>query len=148
MRLTSFMKSAIMGIALVGGIVTATVGLQSLHLVRAAPSYNTAPAPLYAKNSHGQTYGSDAHATSLASEPDLILTQGTNGKIGYLRKSELFGTMPKTPQQAVAMNAQAQVAKKVPLYASNGTTIIGTFIIGPAKVQLLHSRPTVPLSHR
>lgn len=144
MSLTSFMKPAIVGIALAGGVLTATAGLQGLHLVHAAPSYNTAPAPLYARNSHGQTYGSDAHATSLASEPDLILAQGTNGRVGYLRKSEIFGKMPKTPQQAVAMNAQAQISRKVPLYASNGTTIIGTFIVGPAKVQLTHTRSTLP----
>ena len=88
------------------------------------------PAPAFPRNASGQTYGSDLYATSLATEPDLVLAQCVGGSTGYVRAVDLNGKMPKTPQEAVAMDSLGP--RSIPCYASNGKTIIGTFIIGGA----------------
>ncbi|KYP82070.1 hypothetical protein [Ferroacidibacillus organovorans] len=88
----------------------------------------------FPKNQNGQTYGSDMYSTSLATEPDLILTQGVDANghpiIGYVLKQDEFLPMPKTPAEAVAMDRKPGSVRKIPLYAVNGKTVIGTFSIG------------------
>lgn len=140
----SLIKPITLSVALIGGVLVGAVGTHGFHFAQAATSYNTGPSPVYPTNSNGQTYGSDEHATSMATEPDLILAQGTNGKTGYVLKSDLFGHLPQNPQQAVAMDAQAEQSHTIPLYASNGTTVIGTFKVGPAQVTMIHSPTALP----
>ena len=131
-------QAIVVVVALAGGVGIGMVGVNFAH---AGTPSRPGPAKPFAVNANGQTYGSDAQSTSLATEPDLILAQGTNGKIGYVRKSDLFGVMPRTPQAAVAGENPngVQPVRAIPLYASDGTTVIGTFIVGGGHVQLIQS---------
>jgi hypothetical protein len=86
--------------------------------------------PTFPKNQNGQTYGSAMNVTSVSQLPDLIKAQGTNGQVGYVRAADLLGTPPKSPQEAVAQNSKFQVAQLIPLYSSDGKTVIGSFKMG------------------
>lgn len=84
----------------------------------------------YPTNENGQTYGPDMGGVNPGElgAPDLILAKGENGIIGYAKKVELDGPMPKTPEEALKLNNLPPRA--VPLYAVDGETIIGNFWIG------------------
>jgi len=60
-------------------------------------------APNYPKNEKGQTYGSAGDAISSETEPDLISAVGIDGTMGYVLKKDLEGEMPKTPEEALAI---------------------------------------------
>ena len=107
---------------LVGGALTGTI------VFGHAKSYYSAPPPAYRVNASGQTYGSGAGVSKISQEPDLMRAVGTNGKVGYVYSSELNGPQPKTPQQAVALDSRGP--RTIPLYASDGKTVIGSFVIG------------------
>lgn len=95
--------------------------------------------PVYQVNANGETYGGidrylgpDNHVF-----PDLVATVGTNGEKGYVRESEMDGVQPNNPEEAVlyskvneAARAKAEAegrayVRYVPLYESDGVTIIG-----------------------
>ena len=87
----------------------------------------------YLTTAHGQTYGPDLGPSnpgqaSTYHGPKLVWVQATNGKSGYVYAAQLNGPIPKSPQQAIAMNAQ--YPRTIPVYARNGTTVIGKFVIG------------------
>lgn len=63
----------------------------------------TTKAPNYPKNENGQTYGSAADATSPKTEPDLIRAVGVDETVGYVLKKDLDGELPKTPEEALAI---------------------------------------------
>ncbi|WP_152682978.1 hypothetical protein [Paenibacillus sp. VT-400] len=86
---------------------------------------------LYPKNKNGQTYGSAVYATSPETEPDLILAFGVDGKEGYLLKKDMEGELPKTPEEAIAMqNSRSPEGRDIPLYDKDGETVIGVFRVG------------------
>ena len=104
------------------------------------------PAPDYAENDSGLTYGSAAEAASPDQEPDLIAAMATNGRQGYVRKTDLDGANGsaaaagfRSPEEALAWQAEraAEVARGVadpttPVYAQDGFTVIGEFLVaGP-----------------
>lgn len=92
-------------------------------------------------NSKGLTYGSALNATSREEEPDLIAAIGVDGTEGYVYASDLEEKMPSSPAEAVAItkaikekkakskNNKPVVIRSIPLYSSDGKTIIGTFDI-------------------
>ena len=82
----------------------------------------------YPVNDKGETYGPNMGNMMIIDEPDLILAQGENGKIGYAKKLDLEGPKPKTPEEAVKLNNPPP--REVPLYDVDGETIIGKFWIG------------------
>lgn len=85
-----------------------------------------------AVNAQGETYGvwgDDA-------EPDLIAAIATNGREGYVRRTELdavTGVNPSTPAEALAwQDAHAGETFSIPVYESDGETVIGSFrVVGP-----------------
>jgi hypothetical protein len=82
-------------------------------------------------NSAGQTYGSDS-GVSQSDAPDLILTYATNGDLGYVYRTALWaadGTDVNSPAQAAAYMART-TPNSIPVYEENGTTVIGSFVIG------------------
>lgn len=93
-------------------------------------------------NASGQTYG----VANQNGTPDLIAVIIDQGKTqGYVEASELncaSGGDPKSIAQALAWSAQNRNIS-VPVYESNGTTVIGVFVIGGATGPNI---PTVPLS--
>lgn len=99
---------------------------------------NYAPAPYnqvgteWPKNARGLTYGSAADAKSPQDEPDLIRATATNGKVGYVLKTDLDGPMPSSPEEALAQQAaNAGKTRVIPVYEADGTTMIGEFLIEP-----------------
>ncbi len=87
----------------------------------------------YPTNANGQTYGS-AVGASLSNPPDLILTYASNGQIGYVYSSQLSassGANVTTPSEAVAWDAIRNRIQVIPVYAVDGTTVIGNFSITP-----------------
>lgn len=147
-------------VATLGGavLVVAAMGLGAGAAVGVAPALfapwgvdtdSTAqpmPAPDYSVNETGLTYGSAAEAPSPDQEPDLIAAMATNGLVGYVRKSELdiangsaAAAEFRSPEEALAWQAEQDAlaahsdeARTVPVYALDGVTVIGEFLIsGP-----------------
>lgn len=80
-------------------------------------------------NADGQTYG----VANSRGTPDLIAAVATNRRVGYIYANELAqaqGPMPTSPQQAVEQQAHRNPAGSIPVYQSDGTTVIGHFVIG------------------
>lgn len=117
-------KSFILGSVFIFGLA---VGTFSLSILKGAADTNVN----YTKNENGLSYGSSMYATSLEDEPDLIQAYGTNGKIGYVLKNDLYGKMPASPNEAVEITIQNQKSgnRTIPLYEKDGKTVIGEFEI-------------------
>lgn len=82
------------------------------------------------KNGQGLTHGSTSDAsTSSYEEPELIQAIGIDGTTGYVKKEDLNGPQPKSPEEAVRLTNEAK-PREIPLYDVNGKTIIGKFIVG------------------
>lgn len=94
---------------------------------RLTASYAHVTTTGWAVNAHGQTYGvANAHGT-----PDLLAAIATNGKQGYIDVAQLRtaeGPMPTSPAQALQQQAHRK-AVTIPVYESDGTTVIGRFVI-------------------
>lgn len=88
-----------------------------------------APAPQYPMNASGETYGSLLYATSPETEPNLVKAMGVDGTIGYVRNVDLNGVPPKTPEEAIAQQEKMSDTKRIPLYKSDGKTVIGEYEI-------------------
>lgn len=85
----------------------------------------------YPKNKNGKTYGSSADATSPETEPELISAIGVDGTAGYVLKKDLDGELPKSPEEAVAIqNSRSPGGRDIPLYDVDGETVIGVFHVG------------------
>lgn len=82
------------------------------------------------KNKSGEIYGSQLFLEEIGIQPDLVLAEGKNGEIGYVKASDLNDFQPSTPEEAIAYQSQRPISRTVPLYASDGETVIDTFIIG------------------
>ncbi|WP_129599764.1 hypothetical protein [Anaerophilus nitritogenes] len=85
-------------------------------------------------NSSGETYGTAAKARSIEEEPDLILAEGVDGVEGYVRSSDLNANIAKSPQEAVKI-MKNKSPRFIPLYKSDGKTVIGKFKITPPKAK-------------
>ncbi len=85
---------------------------------------------LYPVNESGETYGKP---TDPLHPPDLLLAQGTDGTIGYVRSSELIGEDPATPEEAVKRQLTLNPdGRAISLYEDDGKTVIGEFkVTGP-----------------
>lgn len=104
------------------------------------------PEPSYAVNANGETFGSLADATSPETEPDLIQAVANNGQYGYVKKAELDaanGTTAaesfRSPADALAWQEQAIARgdQLIPVYAEDGVTVIGDFMIAAPDPQYI-----------
>lgn len=115
------------------------------------PAANQAPtyeeAPTYDVNEQGETFGSLADSVSPDTEPDLIQAEATNGRIGYVKKVDLDeanGTTAsesfKSPEDAIAWQEERLLKGDVsiPVYESDGKTIIGEFVVYASETQLVN----------
>ncbi len=91
----------------------------------------SSPSPSFPRNANGQTYGFPKGLPP-SQWPDLVLVQDTAGQVGYAYKSQLNSepTTLGTAQQAAAHNARLAKGYTIPVYDSNGTTVIGQFKVG------------------
>ena len=86
-------------------------------------------------NAHGQSYGVTGDPRG---EPDLVAVGATNGRQGYVYRTELDaanGTTAaegfKTPEDAVKwQEAHSGDVRRLPVYESDGETQIGEFHVG------------------
>lgn len=130
----------------------ASAPADSSQLVSHSPGGHAAGASVtFPTNARGQTYGSAA-ATAPGNEPDLISAVGKSpsGQIvqGYVSASALNAATPgnavTTPAQAIAANSEQQ-STSIPLYAEDGTTIVGTFTTSPGSmITPSGTQPTTP----
>lgn len=91
------------------------------------------------ENEYGQSYGSNLANTEYGNEPDLILVETDDGKLGYAYKDDFYDTknQPNNPEEAVAYTEMVEknIKKKgyykaIPVYEKDGKTKIGSFKIG------------------
>lgn len=130
-------QALIVVIALIIGIFAGTFGYNKV-VANYFPNQSFAPAPNYPTNENGETYGSASLANSLDTEPDLISAIGVGGTHGYVRKTDLNGEMPKTPEQALAqMRRWEGKVRQIPLYDVDGKTVIGVFNVGGEKTEFM-----------
>lgn len=91
------------------------------------------PAAAYPTNRSGQSYGKlptgDASSYNDEDLPDLQAAVGDHGVEGYLDARDLEGEEPSTPEEALAQQESAAPTKVVPVYASDGTTVVDSFTI-------------------
>lgn len=99
---------------------------------------------MFSMNENGQTYGYFIPADDPEQQqmPDLVAAMGIDGTMGYVNVADLYVNLPNNPQEAIEymqkIEAEAQIAtannseyvRTIPLYDSDGTTVIGQFGIG------------------
>lgn len=78
--------------------------------------YKAATSDVEGRNSRGQTFGSAAQAKDANEIPDLVLSYGTSGQLGYVRAADLAGVGSGT--------------RTLTLFKSDGVTQIGQFEVG------------------
>ena len=86
-------------------------------------------------NAQGQTYGSGLTAASDAELPDLVAAYGTGGEEGYVKSSAISASASTVEEVTAQSKAPAAEGTEVfvsgpdptPLYAQDGTTVVGTF---------------------
>jgi hypothetical protein len=122
---------------LVGVISIALATLVGTVWVAASPQKG----PVYAVNANGQTYAAvgNLNLRTPDEEPDLIACAGIDGTEGYCYKTDLDGERPKNPEEALEYMRRLEKAiaesedgytRVIPLYESDGETVIGSFGIG------------------
>ena len=114
---------AILGLGLAVGLTADTL-INRPSDAAATPRSMSRPFPT---NARGQTYGSIAGIVNPADDPTLVSVQDTKGQDGYVYASQFNGPIPHTLQQALA---QKITPRTIPVYAVNGTTVIGKFVVG------------------
>ncbi len=104
-----------------------------------------ATAPPYPVNENGMSYGSGAAIDADDPGPDLIAAYA-NGRCGFVRASDRQQDLPRSPEEAAAYLAELDPdGRDIPLYAEDGTTVIGSFHIGPGR-GLTSGAPEAPRS--
>lgn len=79
-------------------------------------------------NAKGETFGVQRHGKS----PDLIAVYATNGKQGYAYVKDLDWPVPTSPADARAQQeANEGRTRSIPVYESDGETLIGEYTNGP-----------------
>ncbi len=86
-----------------------------------------APAVGLAENENGQTYGSASIGAITGEMPDLVKAVTTDGKVGYLNVKDLLLDTPATPEEAIALSTYSEANSVIPVYAEDGTTVVGAF---------------------
>ena len=79
-------------------------------------------------NEYGEVYGSELFLNEIGIQPDLILAENTQGLVGYIRNADLNSVEISTLEDAIAY-AKTSHERSIPLYLSDGRTVIGSFEI-------------------
>lgn len=126
---TAVVAAGLLAGSLVGGAATATLVGNDQRIRHADGSVDQEPAPTYARNANGDTYGSAKKARTPAEEPDLIRAIATNGEVGYVYRDELMGDGPGTLEEVRERIASGHASEPrvIPVYESDGETRIGVF---------------------
>jgi hypothetical protein len=137
-------RTAIEVVPLAPGVdsVTITTGANKSWTLQA--TYVNQVTTAWGVNAKGETYG----VQNQSGTPDLIAVVIDQGTVhGYVEESELScaaGGGVNSPAEALKWDKESQNRNiSIPVYESNGTTVIGTFITGDAAGP---EAVTVPLS--
>lgn len=84
----------------------------------------------WATNESGETYG----VQNQRGTPDLVAVVATNGQQGYARRADLNDPRPKTPGEALEYQRTRGPATPIPVYKSDGETVIGEFVTSDGDV--------------
>ena len=84
------------------------------------------------KNDNGEIYGSGLFLDEIGVQPDLIMAEGINGEIGYVKAEDLNDAEIETPEQAFTKMLN-EIHYEIPLYDSDGITVIGSFMLSPVE---------------
>ena len=131
-RALPLVLSGVVALAVVAAIVIIAANHQP-----SVSSGVTSGSTQFPRNASGQTYGSAAGLLP-RQQPELIAVTGQStsggGHVnGYVLRSQLNDDdcgQVKTPKAAVACTRlHAGTSRTIPIYAQNGTTVIGTFTI-------------------
>lgn len=79
-------------------------------------------------NSSGELLGSELFLNELGIQPDLILAEGIDGTVGYVRNEDINCDTVSTLESAIAHGSGSTYF--IPLYAEDGYTVIGQFRVG------------------
>jgi hypothetical protein len=126
------------------GVDTLTIETSSNAVWTLRAVYVNQVSTAWGVNTNGQTYG----VSNLKGTPDLISVVIDDGtKYGYVSKVDLncaSGGQVKSPAEALEWDKVSQNRNvSIPVYESDGVTVIGTFTVGDANGT---NAATVPLS--
>ena len=140
----------IISLALIAGLalVSFTYGAISTNAATPSnqPTQNIKAVAKFPVNKNGETYGSNSEVTNAEQEPDLILAQGVDGTVGYIKRADLEKGQPKNPEEAVAYMKKMQNSPpiKIPLYDADGEKVIGEFKLDtPERIEITGGSITV-----
>lgn len=133
MNMRNGLKGALVAVIVAGGLAVGALG--AAYADGGAPTSQStstqAPAPQYQPpqtNARGQTYGSALGATTYAQVPDLVSVWDNQGQMGYARKIDIFPSkLPSGPDAASTLQQGDVTTSPVPVYESDGVTVIGTY---------------------
>ncbi|WP_434510380.1 hypothetical protein [Desulfitobacterium sp. AusDCA] len=135
---TKNLKALVIGITLICGLFVGTLAYNAASIVQAANTNQ----PLAMQdhkikvNKNGETYGSLLYVTEAGQEPDLVQTVGVDGTEGYVKYSDLMGPEVNTPEEAAAYMKEKHGPRMIPLYASDGQTVIGKYKAGGLSTEI------------
>ncbi|MGK5654658.1 hypothetical protein [Brevibacillus formosus] len=88
----------------------------------------------FSVNEQGQTYGRVPYTAESTLEPDLMEAEGENGVVGYIKTSDLSPGV-SSPEEAIAYQKSIEEVgyRSIPLYKSDGITVIGEFRLQSSK---------------
>ena len=93
----------------------------------------TVPQAKLSTNARGETFGRGDQGWLPSQQPDLIQAIGVDGTQGYVKQTDLLADMPKTLEERVRLAQHpSQESRTIPLYESDGVTVVGEFQITPA----------------
>lgn len=129
--LTTIGGLAVGGLVLGGTALAATPHASHSTARHLSPAVAQQPANahVFARNLRGLTYGSELDATTPADAPDLLAAYATNGKLGYVLNKDLHPQGVANPTAALQAQAAKTTPTQIPVYAVDGTTVIGVYVI-------------------
>lgn len=90
---------------------------------------SSVPAQLYSINANGQSFGSELSAADPSQAPDLISAYGVDGTLGYVKKTDLMAYQLASPAVSRKLALEQFKGADIPLYASDGITLVGIYHI-------------------
>ena len=107
---------------------TTTITTADSSRWRLTVTYSKVSTSAWGVNASGQTFGvPNANGT-----PTLVAVDATNGKTGYAYARDLDQPQAANPSEALAWQNGPQKEIDVPVYTSDGKTVIGTFVTSHA----------------
>ena len=130
-RVSAAVATFLVSCGLAGGVAAAATGAlsSSAPAPQPAPGMTNSGQPSWPSNAEGQTYGSLLGHNGSAAEPVLVQAIATNGQSGYVYSAQLNTSAPSSPAQAVAQQQADKAQQFIPVYAQDGTTVIGQFAV-------------------